>query len=228
MKSYSIGRDMGCDIVMNDNTDVISRRHAVLTVSSSGKMTITDQSSNGTYVNGIKISPNVAVPVTRKDSVSFAHVATLDWNMIPKTNNWITYLIVGLIVAAIAALLVLWLTREKNPNNPPTENPPVQVIDTVQQPQPEVIEKQEPEVKPTPEEIQEPAPETERPDTINPTEGGSKDETPENVSPDEDKPDGDSGKKPKDNQGKKKSKKGNKKEEEPKKDDNSNTRPVGV
>ena len=116
MKSYSIGRDLGCDIVMNDHSDVVSRRHAVLTVSSSGKMTITDQSSNGTYVNGIRISPNVPVPVTRKDSVSFAHVATLDWNMIPKSRIWVTYLIVALVVAAVAALCVLLLTRGEKPD----------------------------------------------------------------------------------------------------------------
>ena len=54
MKTYSIGRDLGCDIVINDTTDVVSRRHAVLTVASSGKMTLTDLSSNGTYINGIR------------------------------------------------------------------------------------------------------------------------------------------------------------------------------
>ena len=51
MKVYSIGREGGCDIVLNDPSDVISRRHAVLNVSPSGKMTIVDQSTNGTYVN---------------------------------------------------------------------------------------------------------------------------------------------------------------------------------
>ena len=80
MKIYSIGRDINCNIVIDDNTDVISRRHATLNVSSSGKMTIVDQSHNGTYVNGIRIASNVPVPVTRKDNVSFAHVARLDWN----------------------------------------------------------------------------------------------------------------------------------------------------
>lgn len=123
MKSYSIGRDAGCDIVLNDNTDVVSRRHAVLTVSSSGKMTITDLSSNGTYINGQRISSNVAVPVTRKDSVSFAHVCTFDWNMIPKSNQWLTYLIIGLVVAAIAAACAIFIPkivhRPDEPINPP-------------------------------------------------------------------------------------------------------------
>ena len=87
MKVYSIGRDLGCDIIIDDNTDVISRRHATLNVESSGKMTIMDLSHNGTYVNGIRINSNVPVPVTRDDTVSFAHVAQLDWNQIPDTRG---------------------------------------------------------------------------------------------------------------------------------------------
>lgn len=135
MKSYSIGRDLSCDIVLNDQSDVVSRRHAILTVSSSGKMTITDQSSNGTYVNGIKVSPNVPVPVTRKDSISFAHVATLDWNMIPKSRMWVNYLAIALGMAAIASLLVLFLTRERNPDNKPEKDETI-VTDTLKsQPQ---------------------------------------------------------------------------------------------
>ena len=103
MKVYSIGREVGCDIVINDSSDVISRRHAILNVMSSGKMTIVDQSHNGTYVNGIRISPNVPVPVTRKDNVSFAHVARLDWNLIPKPTSVLVYIIIA--VLAIAAVI---------------------------------------------------------------------------------------------------------------------------
>lgn len=95
MKTYSIGRDVNCDIVINDSTDVISRRHALLNVTSSGKMTIIDQSSNGTYVNGIRISQNVPVPVTRKDTISLAHVTKLDWSMVPKSNTYMRYALFG-------------------------------------------------------------------------------------------------------------------------------------
>lgn len=101
MKVYSIGRDINCDIVINDSTDVVSRRHAVLHVYPSGKMTITDQSHNGTYVNGIRINPNVAVPVTRKDNVSFAHVARLDWKVVPDpvgVLRYVAFAVLGLIV----------------------------------------------------------------------------------------------------------------------------------
>lgn len=103
MKVYSIGREEGCDIVIDDNTDVISRRHAAINVSTWGKMTITDYSHNGTYVNGIRIAQNVPVPVTRKDNISFSHVSRLDWNKIPNTQAMIIrYVIIG-----IVALLVI-------------------------------------------------------------------------------------------------------------------------
>ena len=102
MNTYSIGRDLNCDIVINDSTDVISRRHALLNVTSSGKMTIIDQSSNGTYVNGIRITQNVPVPVTRKDIISLAHVVKLDWNQIPKSDLWMKYAI-----GAVAAIVVI-------------------------------------------------------------------------------------------------------------------------
>lgn len=122
MKTYSIGRDLNCDIIINDNTDVISRRHALLNVMPSGKMTIIDQSSNGTYVNGIRISPNVPVPVSRKDTVSLAHVARLDWNMVPRPNAWIKYLLIAVaVIAAIIAGVVIYNNRAAgsadNPDN---------------------------------------------------------------------------------------------------------------
>lgn len=104
MKVYSIGREEGCDIVINDNSDVISRRHATLNVTSSGKMTIVDLSHNGTYVNGIRISQNVPVPVTRKDNVSFAHVARLDWSLIPNTGAVIMR---WTIIGVVALLLII-------------------------------------------------------------------------------------------------------------------------
>lgn len=130
MKAYSIGREVGCDIVINDNTDVISRRHAILNVNSNGKMTIVDQSHNGTYVNGIRISPNVPVPVTRKDTISFAHVARLDWDRVPNPFSPIRWVLVGfgclVVVVAVAFGVYQWTGNghqttqteaSANPNN---------------------------------------------------------------------------------------------------------------
>ena len=121
MKVYSIGREVGCDIVINDNSDVISRRHATLNVSPTGKMTIVDLSHNGTYVNGIRIAQNVPVPVTRKDNVSFAHVARLDWSLVPNTGD----MIIKWSIIALVALIVIggsiWFLNS-TPNEP-TPNP---------------------------------------------------------------------------------------------------------
>ena len=128
MKVYSIGREIGCDIIIDDNTDIISRRHAVLNVSPSGKMTIIDQSQNGTYVNGIRISSNVPVPVTRKDNISFAHVAPLNWDRIPNQRA----MIVRYAAIAIAAVIIIiggmvWFnssgngTTEGNPQPVPVD-----------------------------------------------------------------------------------------------------------
>ena len=86
MKSYSIGRDESSNIIINDPTQLVSRRHAVLNVNGR-KMTIVDSSSNGTYINGIRITPGVPVPVTRKDVISFAQVSELDWRCIPNESR---------------------------------------------------------------------------------------------------------------------------------------------
>lgn len=124
MKVFSIGRDLGCDIIIDDNSDVISRRHATLNVSSSGKMTIVDLSHNGTYVNGIRINQNVPVPVTRDDTISFAHIAQLDWNQIPNTRSMIIrYTLLGL----LAVLLVtggVWGLSGMFEGNKPAEIQP--------------------------------------------------------------------------------------------------------
>lgn len=94
-KIYTIGRGEECDIVIPDNTDVISRLHATIRVESNDKIYLVDQSRNGTYVNGMKMSSNVEIPVSRKDVVSFAHIYNLDWATIPlrKSNKLRTILI---------------------------------------------------------------------------------------------------------------------------------------
>lgn len=130
MKTYSIGRDLNCDIVINDSTDVISRRHALLNVTPSGKMTLIDQSGNGTYVNGIRISPNVPVPVTRKDIISFAHVAKLDWKQVPKFNLWIKYVVGGIIavIAILAFIFGVMTSKGCSTNN--SDQPTSEIVDS--------------------------------------------------------------------------------------------------
>ena len=130
MKALSIGREQGCDIVINDSTDVISRRHAILNISSSGKITIVDQSRNGTYVNGIRISQNVPVPVTRKDIISFAHVAKLDWNAVPKSHSTMSYIIMG-IVGVLVITCGLFAYQYMKPGDSDSNKGEVTVTDTI-------------------------------------------------------------------------------------------------
>lgn len=102
MKSYSIGRDESCNIVVQDASKVVSRHHATINVDGR-KITIVDNSSNGTYINGIKISSGIPVPVTRKDVVSFANAVELDWKTIPNKSRTVTLIAIAIVFALIAA-----------------------------------------------------------------------------------------------------------------------------
>lgn len=98
-KIYTIGRDEGCDIVIPDTTDVISRLHATLRIEPGDKIFLIDQSLNGTYVNGMKMSSNVEIPISRNDVVSFAHIYNLDWSLVPKRRNRLIKIFVILLLA---------------------------------------------------------------------------------------------------------------------------------
>lgn len=108
---YTIGRDPQCDIIIQDVTDVVSRVHAVLKVEPNGKMFIKDQSKNGTYINGMRVTPNVEIPISRKDSISFANVRDLDWSVIPnpmkKKMTIISFTALGLVVAGLLTWIIL-------------------------------------------------------------------------------------------------------------------------
>lgn len=101
-KFLTIGRDDQCDIRINDDSDVTSRKHAMLEVGRNGKYFITDQSRNGTYVNGIRMTSGERIPITRKDSVSFAHVAELNWEQVPVDRARLKIILVSLAVLLVA------------------------------------------------------------------------------------------------------------------------------
>lgn len=61
MQTILIGRDIICNIVLNDN--FVSRRHAEMIISDNGQVMIRDLgSSNGTFVNGNRISESYLLP----------------------------------------------------------------------------------------------------------------------------------------------------------------------
>lgn len=109
MKTITIGRDLSCDISIDDN--MISRRHALLRIHPTGKMELVDMSSNGTFVNGVKLASNVPFPLTRKDTVSFANVRQLDWTEVPNPLSWVKWAIVSVLSAVLLILLIFILCR---------------------------------------------------------------------------------------------------------------------
>ncbi len=98
---YTIGRGSECDIYIPDDENIVSRRHATIRLTKNGKYYLSDQSMNGTYINGIRMRPGVEVPVKRDDTITFANVADLDWEMVPRSYHGIF-----VIIASIAAVLL--------------------------------------------------------------------------------------------------------------------------
>lgn len=103
MKKITIGRGRECDIIIDDSTDTVSRRQAVITFSPFGSMKLYDTSSNGTYANGVKVEKPVGMAIKRGDNINFAHVADLDWE---KVRNPYRKIIISLVVMLLAAVIV--------------------------------------------------------------------------------------------------------------------------
>ena len=111
-KTYSLGRDESCDIVIYDPTSVVSRNHATLRIDGK-RCYLTDHSTNGTYRNGIRLTPYVEYPVSPEDDLSFGNVASLDWNAIPEfqkksTPVWLYIFLPVAILLLAGCLYYFW------------------------------------------------------------------------------------------------------------------------
>jgi len=134
IKQYSIGRSDDSQIKIQDNSQKVSRNHATLKVLDNGKIFITDHSSNGTFVNGVKISQSVDYPVKRGDSISFAHVAELNWDLIPRTANKLIYYLAGAIIVVGIGISLYFLIIKKCPIKEEVKTPvKVERMDSVKQ-----------------------------------------------------------------------------------------------
>lgn len=81
MKLLVLGRDpQQADIVVS-SSQYVSGYHAELIQLDNGDMYIVDKSSNGTYLNGNRLTPGKEVAVKRGDDIKFAD-APLDWNAV--------------------------------------------------------------------------------------------------------------------------------------------------
>lgn len=81
MKLISIGKSSRAQLVLD--SPYVSGYHAELFLLDNGDMLLVDKgSSNGTFVNGIRIEPEKEVSVTRQDQIQIAD-QPLNWSSIP-------------------------------------------------------------------------------------------------------------------------------------------------
>ncbi len=86
MQIISIGRKPDNQIVINDHSQTVSGYHATIKVTES-HIFITDNSTNGTKVNGFRIPKYIEYPIKRGDSITFADHLLLDWSKIPQIQK---------------------------------------------------------------------------------------------------------------------------------------------
>lgn len=142
MKKITIGRGRECDVRLEDSTDRVSRRQAVITVSPFGKMEIYDTSANGTYVNGEKVEKPAGLLVKRGDQVNFAHVVDLDWSKVrdPYRKIKLSVVVLMLLAVVVAAVLLFANPFAAKPESAvKTPEAPVLTEDTIVPPQPQEV-----------------------------------------------------------------------------------------
>ena len=105
MKRIIIGRGIDCDIVIPDEKDNVSRHHLVISFGLFGKMTISDTSSTGTFVNDRKLLKGASVPVTREDKVRLGSQWTLDWSLVKDPYVATRRILLGVAIFCVLALI---------------------------------------------------------------------------------------------------------------------------
>ena len=81
-KEILIGRDQKkCHLLLpNNEPSRLSRLHAIVKLDYNGQLWITDCSSNGTFINGIRLIHGKPYLLNVNDNVFFANEHQLDWN----------------------------------------------------------------------------------------------------------------------------------------------------
>jgi pSer/pThr/pTyr-binding forkhead associated (FHA) protein len=111
-KQYRIGVSKDNDIVLSDLNQKISRYHAILKIDNKSNIFIRDTSTNGTFVNGVRISSNVDFPVTKKDTIVFAKTQSLNWSIIDfKMTSVLNKKILHWGVGILTCLLIIYIIK---------------------------------------------------------------------------------------------------------------------
>ncbi len=130
MKRITIGRSNDCDVVIFDETDNVSRKHLVISFDFFGKMRVSDTSSNGTFINGVRMIKGASIPVTRNDKIRLGSSIDLDWSMVQDPYNRIRIIsAISLIALVIAGLCICGLFWYKNSLSQ-AETPKIELLDT--------------------------------------------------------------------------------------------------
>ena len=80
----------------------MSRHHMVISFNLLGKMTISDTSSNGTFINERRMLKGTSIPVTRNDKIRLGDRWNFDWNLVKDP-----YVTMRKTIIAAASLLVV-------------------------------------------------------------------------------------------------------------------------
>lgn len=105
MKKIIIGRGNDSDIVIPDERDNVSRHHAILSFDFLGHMTLTDTSSNGTFMNDKRIEKDKPVGVSRKDKIRLGDAWQFDWHLVTDPyRKWRILCLAALLLVALAAV----------------------------------------------------------------------------------------------------------------------------
>lgn len=127
MKRITIGRGNDCDIVIPDETDDVSRHHLVLSFNFWGKMTVSDTSSNGTFINNNRMLKGTSVPVTPKDNLRLGSNWKFDWSLVNDpyrtTRRIIITVICLLFLSGVGLGVWYYISENQNSTNDTVEIP---------------------------------------------------------------------------------------------------------
>lgn len=130
MKRLTIGRSNDCDVVIIDETDNISRKHLVISFNFFGKMSVSDTSSNGTFINGTRMLKGATIPVTTNDTIRLGNKIDLDWSLIKDPYKTVRIVSLIALVMVLAIILCLGGWQLYNEKIKEKETPKVELIST--------------------------------------------------------------------------------------------------
>lgn len=89
LRVMNIGKESGNDIQLSAN-DRISRYHALLRITKDYSYYVYDMSTNGTFVNNLRIPARTHYKIKYGDDVSFGNMDKLNWKLIPGVSGSLT------------------------------------------------------------------------------------------------------------------------------------------